>query len=193
MLMAKGKLMMNKKRQFLTLIYYRPTSTKRKPNLPVRSFSLCSLLPGYKRRGNWKASTHEDRKEKNDAREIDKFEKDFLLPMWKQETSVSKRLSKNHIFNGSLKMSIKEMFHSSSDSIPTDIDSGAFSVLEYSDFSDSLISVENPLLQLYGNNIEKSPKKEPKQAQPKTPDMSAHKTTDCEGIVTVNGLCYQCM
>ena len=54
MLMVKGKLVMNKKRLLITLTHYRPTSTKKKPNLPVRSFSLCSLLPGYKGRENGK-------------------------------------------------------------------------------------------------------------------------------------------
>ena len=109
--------------------------------------------------------------------------------MWKQDTSVSKGLSTLH---GSLRSSNKKMFHSSSDSILTDTGSGAFSGLEYSDFSDSLISIENPLLQLYGNNMEKISKTEPKQVQPKTPGIPGHKTADCEGIVTVNGLCYQC-
>ena len=126
----------------------------------MRSFSLCSLLPGYKGKDKWKATTPEDRQEMNAEREIEKFEKDFVLSMWKQDTSVSKGLSTLH---GSLRSSNKKLFHSSSDSILTDTDSGAFSVSEYSDVSDSLISIENPL----------------------------HKTADCEGIVTVNGLCYQ--
>ena len=146
------------------------------------------MLPGYKREDKWKASTPEDRKEMNAEREIDKFEEDFVLSMWKQDRSVSQGLSK---FHGSLRSSNKKTFHSSSDSILTDTDSGAFS--EYSDFSDSLISIENPLLQLYGYNIEKSHITDLEQLQTKTPHLSGHKTADCEGIVTVNGLCYHCM
>jgi hypothetical protein len=180
--MVTGKLVRIKKRQFLTIIYYRPTSTKKKPNLAVRSFSLCSLLPGIKRRGKWKAKAPEDRKEINADIEIEKIEKGFVLSMWKQDTSVSK------VCNGSLRSSNKKRFHSSSDTMLTDTDSGAFSVSEYSDFSDSLISIENPLIQVFSDNIEKS-----HITEPKTPGTSGHNTADCEGMVTVNGLCYQCI
>ena len=81
--MVKGKLMMNKKIIIKQNIYYRPASTKKKHSLPVRSFSLCSILPGYKRNGTWKATTPADRTKTNAEREIDKFEHDFALSMWK--------------------------------------------------------------------------------------------------------------
>jgi hypothetical protein len=207
-----------------------------KSNLPKRSFSLCSLLPGHnqqrkKRKNAIKEKEIEEKKVKNAEREIDRFEKDFVLPLWENIES-DKKLSDMDTCDGIFSQNNKEkIFHSSSDSIQTDTDSGAFSRLsspdrdsEYSDVSDSSMSVKNKIQEQSDSysdeDIDEGLQKDNKISsqtltslqincsssvmeskkfefassfsQPSV-SLAVHKKRDCQGIVTVNGLCYHCV
>ena len=107
-------------------------------------------------------------------------------------------------------------FHSSSDSIPTDTDSGIFSRLSStdrdSDDSDSSIVVTNTSQEHHDEYSDEDVESETKssslhfrrspihclsskrnpQIQLST-SLSIHKTEDCVGTVTVNGCCYHCI
>ena len=74
------------------LTFYRSNpGTHIRRKLPLRSFSLCSLLPGNKRRGSrdtrrGKEET-EVKKVTNAEMEIDRFEQDFVFPLLKNKES----------------------------------------------------------------------------------------------------------
>ena len=186
---------------FISTNFYRSSPNKKRPNLPVRSFSLCSLIPGNRRKGTWTArSPHKKITEDTNIISIDKeterFENSFPVRLTKLfEKEMCHSLLKNE----------KEVIHSSSDSFATNSDSGAFSRVsspdrdsEYSDFSDSSISLDNPSLQLYGNysDDDSTPKKAIRPAEHSAKErlvgQSVHRKSNCEGLVTVNGVCYHC-
>ena len=173
----------------------RPKDSEKKPKCASRSFSLCSLLPTRKRTGKWTTNTAEQRRSSYEERspqiEIERFENDFVFPSRKLKSTKPK-------LQDSEKGTIN-LFHSSS--FTTDTDSGAFSRLsspdvqsEYSDFSDSSISLDNPALQLCGSfsTVNKKTMKCKSENKPPVVDNSVHSIIDCGGIVTVNGVCYQC-
>merc|ERR1711862_21216 len=167
----------------------RRKDSEKKPKCPTRSFSLCSLLPNRKRSGKWEANTtyqHRlNHKENISQRELD------------SKTSKTSR-------NNESEKQTNILFHSSSlTSFTTETDSGAFSRLsspdgesEYSDFSDSSLSLDNPTLQLCG--AYSAPNKKPGHRKPANmtnkpySTKSVHSRGDCANIVTVNGICYQC-
>merc|ERR1712105_81606 len=105
---------------------------------------------------------------------------DFVFPSRKLEaTSLKVPDSEKQAIN---------LFHSSS--FKTETDSGAFSRLsstdvesDYSDFSDSSISLDNPALQLCGLYSAVSKKTKKWKSENKTPvvDKTVHGISDCGG------------
>merc|ERR1711862_329497 len=181
----------------------RQKDSEKKPKCPTRSFSLCSLLPSRKRTGKWEANTtYQQRlnhKENISQREIERFEQDFVFPSRELDSKTSKTTR-----NSESEKQTNILFHSSSlTSFTTETDSGAFSRLsspdgesEYSDFSDSSLSLDNPTLQLCGaysaQNKKPGNRKPANLINKQYSTKSAHSRSDCPSIVTVNGVCYQC-
>merc|ERR1712029_317855 len=154
----------------------RPKDSEKRPKCPGRSFSLCSLLPTKRRTGKWTTNRAERRssyEERSPQIEIERFEKDFVFASRKLKSTKPK-------LQDSEKGTIN-LFHSSS--FTTETDSGAFSRLsspdvqsEYSDFSDSSISLDNPVLQLCGSFSAVNKKTMKCESDNKTPvvDNSVH-------------------
>ena len=106
--------------------------------------------------------------------EIERFVKDFVKPLEDETDSIRRKENSEKMFKD---------FHSSTFSILSDVDSGAFSRVssdEDSDFSDSLVSVEV--------NDERILKDFSKSILSKV----CHKLETCKEKVTVNGLCVHC-
>merc|ERR1712217_839553 len=152
----------------------RHKDSEKKPKCPSRSFSLCSLLPTRNKTGRWtankddqKMSACEERKLKT---EIERFDQDFVFPSFKPQDVEKQAIN---------------LFHSSS--FKTETDSGAFSRLsspdvesEYSDFSDSSISLDNPALQLCGPYSAESKKTKKWKSENKTTitDKTVHSVSN---------------
>ena len=184
-------------------------------NCLLRSFSLHSVLP----KTNMKSKVGNERKLKNlsDANlGIERFERDFVWQLLKNgepDESCSTKLSGEDNSDGILNDKAKT-FHSSSDSIPTDTDSGIFSRLSPADLdSDDSMEITNELHEYSDDDIDvglksatnpslsnctrskiSAKRKSQNQALSKKPftTISIPKTEDCVGTVTVNGLCYHC-
>ena len=127
------------------------TQVEQRRNLPLRSFSLCSILPKIKTSAKLRVEKRQLFKDASDALlEIERFQTDFVLPLLKNvesDKSCSTRSNEGvYCADTSLKENAKR-FHSSSDSIPTDTDSGIFSRLSStdrdSDDSDCSIVITN--------------------------------------------------
>ena len=127
------------------------TQIGQRRNLPLRSFSPCSILPNSKKIAKLSVDNRQLFKNMSDAElEIERFDKDFVLPLLKNvesDKSCSTRSNEGvYCADTSLKENAKR-FHSSSDSIPTDTDSGIFSRLSStdrdSDDSDCSIVITN--------------------------------------------------
>ena len=106
--------------------------------------------------------------------EIKRFVKDFVKPLEDETDSIRRKENCEKVFKD---------FHSSTFSILSDVDSGAFSRVssdEDSDFSDSLVSVEvndERILKDFSMSIL---------------SKVCHKLENCKEKVTVNGLCVHC-
>ena len=170
------------------LIETKLKNSEKKAKCPSRSFSLSSMLPTKKRTGKWTANTDDQKMTSNEERklkrEIERFHHDFVFLSFKSQDIEKQAIN---------------LFHSSS--FKTETDSGAFSRLsspdvesDYSDFSDSSLSLDNPALQLCGPYSAVSKKTKKWKSENKTPvvDKTVHSISDCGGTVTVNGVCYHC-
>ena len=180
--------------------------------IPLRSFSLSSV---FATRGPLKKKSNREYKDKIEEAvlEFERFEKDFILPVLNREESCQSVKTKssyqglnNEISNISVKNKDKK-FHSSTSSIQTETDSGAFSRLSSADsdseFSDiSIISnkdikeiSENSDLEIEeGLNLNLTYKKTSLLSPgPVMTNSSLHKSEHCKNTVTVNGVCYQCV
>ena len=116
--------------------------------LPIRSFSLYSVFsnrkPVAKKHSKPLKSEHKD-KIAEAVLEIERFEKDFVIPVLSRgETCQPVKTKSSHrgLTDGISNISIEtkdKVFHSSTNSIHTETDSGAFSRLSSAD-SDSEFS-----------------------------------------------------
>ena len=121
-----------------------------KKTLPLISFSLCSILT--RRNTDRKSKTPMENEEKKvmiAVNEINRFEKDFVFPMLKTMESDKSCLGKS-CTGISIVGNKDKMFYSSTSSIQTDTDSGAFSRLsspdtdsDQSDLEDSSIVINH--------------------------------------------------
>jgi hypothetical protein len=187
-------------------------------NLPLRSFSLHSILT--QTNATLRVGNGTELKNVSNAElEIERFERDFVLPLLKNvesDKSCLTRTSGVDNSDGILNDKAKR-FHSSSDSLPTDTDSGIFSRLSDSTDSDSesSIVIPNKLQEYSDNDIDEGLKSDNKPSllhftrskigakrkshnqkfsqKPSSTPISIHKTEDCDGTVTINGLCYHCI
>jgi hypothetical protein len=190
------------------------------PVMPLRlDISLCSILPKSKTSAKLRVESRQFSMYVSDAElEIERFEKDFVLPLFRNvesDKSCSTRSIEGvYCIDGILNDKYKR-FYSSSDSIPTDTDSGIFLRLSSadrdSDDSDSSIVVKNKFKENHGEYSDEDDEKDTKPSslhsrrsqirhlsskrksvKPST-NLSIHKTEDCVGMVTVNGCCYHCI
>ena len=178
-------------------------------NLPIRSISLCTSLSRQKKTSKFKnviAKRNSFHNLLEYEREIDNFEKDFVIPVLRNLESDKSSCS-NTILSAKVEAKI---LHSSSDSIHTDSDSGIFSRVSSAD-RDSEDSDSSDRFQTCSDESDHdaeeghkktntSPSTYLKRTQiniknsfPLSTRLSIHKNIDCEEIVTVNGVCYHCM
>ena len=184
-------------------------------NLRLRRFSLHSILP--KTNAKLRVGNGTRLVNVSDAElEIQRFERDFVLPLLKNaesDKSCSTRSSDVDCGDGILNDKAKR-FHSSSGSIPTDTDSGIFSRSSSADSdSDSSIVIRNKLEDYSDDDIDEGLKSDTKPSllhfrrsqisarrksqnqklsQDPSTTISIHKTEDCVGTVTINGICCHC-
>ena len=131
--------------------FSRSNSRSHGSTLHSRSFSFSYLLTGIRRHAKWKTGEETLKKQKaykkegvSAETEIDRFEKDFVLPIYENRKSVyfATRGFPDICDRIVRKKQPENMFHSSSESILTETDSGAFSGVSISDtgseISDSL-------------------------------------------------------
>ena len=177
--------------------------------IPIRSFSLHSVFANRKQ---VKKQLNMEYKEKiaEAVLEIDKFERDFVLPVIISEQSCQSIKTKSSyqglnpgISNISMKNKHK-IFHSSSNSIHTEADSGAFSRLSSSDsdsdYSDiSINSTKNLKYPSENNSNLDVNMKSSISTNTSSFFLSSiltkrplHLSEHCKSKVTVNGVCYHC-